>query len=46
MCLLRDEEVTTFEAALEKDDTVSRKTLFYLQAHPGDDGRKHTSPPS
>ena len=35
MCLLRDEEVTTFEAALEKDDTVSRKTLFHLQAHPG-----------
>ena len=37
MCLLRDEEVTTFEAALEKDDAVSRKTLFHLQAHPGDD---------
>jgi len=37
MCLLRDEEVTTFEAALEKDDAVSRRTLFHLQAHPGDD---------
>ena len=35
MCLLRDEEVTTFEAA--QDDAVSRKTLFHLQAHPGDD---------
>ena len=35
ICLLRDEEVTTFEAALEKDDAVSRRTLFHLQAHPG-----------
>ena len=37
MCLLHDEEVMTFEAALEKDDTVSRKNLFHLQAHSGDD---------
>ena len=26
-----------FEAALKKDNTVSRKTLFHLQAHPGED---------
>ena len=36
MCLLHDEEVTNFEAALEKDNTVSWKTLIHLQAHPGD----------
>ena len=24
------------EGQLEKDDAVSRKTLFHLQAHPGD----------
>ena len=36
MCLLCDKEVTTFEAALEKDNAVLLKTLFHLQAHPGD----------
>ena len=37
MCLLSEKEVTTFEASLEKDIAVSQKTLFHLQAHPGDD---------
>jgi hypothetical protein len=46
MCLLRDEEVTTFEAALEKDNAVSRKTHRLTQATTCSASEKRTSQPN